>query len=267
MASDRFSVVAQQPEVVDSAAQARAAVDELLWNRAVRRVGPALAAESALVGAWCDAAFEGAETSLDSLRAGTLEDSPMGRVAAQAVSMYARIPELARVWDTAPGQVLAGLHSTVASGMRPDEEIGRPRSADIADDPLRLPPAPLGAEAAERLARLTRCLGSWSQAPAIVVAGFVHGEIASLRPFSWGSGLVARAMTRLVLRAKGVDPDSFSIPEAGFRALGRPRYVAALRGFGSGEVAGVTRWLCLHNEAVRIGAREAAARAAELPES
>ncbi len=35
-----------------------------------------------------------------------------------------------------------------------------------------------------------------------LVAGIAHAEIAVLRPFAWGSGLIARATVRLVLAAR-----------------------------------------------------------------
>ena len=57
----------------------------------------------------------------------------------------------------------------------------------------------------------------------------VERQIAVLRPFAWGSGLIARATVRLVLAARGVDPSLFSIPEHGVAELGRPAYVRALQ--------------------------------------
>lgn len=102
------------------------------------------------------------------------------------------------------------------------------------------------------------CSAGGTQAPALALAAVVHAEIAVTQPFDWGSGLIARAMTRLVLRAKGVDPDGWSVPEAGLRMLGRPAYVSGLRGYASGEPDGVTGWLILHSQAVAAGARAAA---------
>ena len=95
-----------------------------------------------------------------------------------------------------------------------------------------------------------------TEAPGLVAAAIAHGEIAVLRPFPWGSGLVARATTRLVLAARGLDPDGLTVPEAGLFAAGRPAYAEALRAYASGTPEGVARWIVLHAETVRVGAAE-----------
>lgn len=261
--SDPLSRLAQLPEVADELAAARTAVDSLLWDRGARARGRGLATESTLLGAWADAAFEGGEVPQDSLRTGVVEDSPVGRMAARTLAMYAEIPVSADLVRTAPMQVFARLHAIVAvdAGGQP----GRPRSSDEVVDPLRLRTAVPAQESVDRLRALGRLLTGGSAAPALAVAAIAHAEIAVTQPFEWGSGLVARASSRLVMRAWGVDPDGWSIPEAGLRMLGRPKYVAALRGYASGEVAGVTQWLTIHSQAVAAGARAAVELSAELP--
>jgi hypothetical protein len=121
-------------------------------------------------------------------------------------------------------------------------------------------------EASARLRGIAALLTTPTEAPALALAAVVHAEIAVPQPFDWGSGLLARATTRLVLRAKGVDPDGWSIPEAGLRLLGRPKYVAALRAYASGESDGVARWLVLHAQAVAAGARAAGELVPDLPQ-
>ncbi|MEY3734421.1 MAG: hypothetical protein RL347_1780, partial [Actinomycetota bacterium] len=81
-----------------------------------------------------------------------------------------------------------------------------------------------------------------------------HGELLSLRPFRWGSGLIARASLRLVLASRGVDPDLMSCPEAGMLSLGRSSYVAALRGYATGEPDGVAEWIRWNAAAIGYGA-------------
>ena len=93
-------------------------------------------------------------------------------------------------------------------------------------------------------------------APALVVAAVAHAEVAVARPFGWGSGLVARATTRLLLASRGVDPDGVTVPEAGLFAAGRSAYAEALRSYATGTPDGVARWLVLHAETVRVGADE-----------
>ena len=86
---------------------------------------------------------------------------------------------------------------------------------------------------------LAQTLTTPTEAPAIVVAAIAHAELAVVRPFAWGSGLLARASTRLVLASRGVDPSLFSIPEHGMLEMGRPAYVNALRAYASGTREGV----------------------------
>lgn len=260
---DAIADLARLPEVAPRLADARAAVDDLLWNRSARERGRSLVAESTLLGAWADAAFEGAEIPRDSLRSGVVEDSPMGRTAARTLAMYAQIPAAAETLRKAPLQALAALHAAVAVGS--DGGVGRPRSGAEPADPLTLRTAVPAAEAAQRMAALADVLTGVSAAPALAVAAVVHAEIAVTQPFDWGSGLVARAMTRVVLRSHGVDPDGWSIPEAGLRMMGRPKYVRALREYASGDVAGVSGWLATHADMVAAGARAAADLVADLP--
>ena len=77
----------------------------------------------------------------------------------------------------------------------------------------------------------------------MVVAAIVHAELMTLQPFTYGSGLVARAVDRLVLSSRGVDPDNWAVPEAGLHALGRPTYARGLRAYAGGDVA---QWVQLY---------------------
>jgi hypothetical protein len=266
VATDAVGVLAELPDVAAAAVAGREAVDALLWDRAARSRGRALAAESTVLGAWASAAFEGAEVPVDTVRAGGVEDSPVGVTVARAVAMYAEVPAVADMVLLAPLQALARLHSVVAVGLTPEDSLGRPRSGDAPDDPLRLRTATTAAaQLPERLMGVAGLLTAPTTAPAMVVAGLVHAELATMLPFAWGSGVVARVMTRVVLRAKGVDPDGWTIPEAGLRMLGRPKYVAALRHYASGDPDAVARWLVVHSEIVAAGARAAHDGATDLP--
>ncbi|MFN8125084.1 MAG: hypothetical protein U0R64_01030 [Candidatus Nanopelagicales bacterium] len=216
-----------------------------------------------MLGAWADAAFEGAEVPQASLRSGALEDSPVGRTAARTVAMYAEIPAVADLMTSAPLQALARLHAIVAVGS--SAEVGRPRAADEVPDPLRSGTAVPAADATARLAALARLLTSDTAAPALAVAAIAHAEVAVTQPFDWGSGLVARSLTRVVMRAKGVDPDGWTIPEAGLRMFGRPRYVKALRAYASGEPNGMAEWLRAHSQWVTSGAAAATELVPDLP--
>jgi hypothetical protein len=266
VASDVLAPLVDLPGVEEASASARAAVDAVLWDRGVRaRVGEVVAA-SRLRGGWASAALDGAEVRPDALVSGdALDGSPIGRVVAAALAVQAEIPRQADVVGRAPLQALSTLHAVAAAGFVDDDERGRPRSGSRADDPLRLGPVPDPAEASRRMAALAAVLTSPSAAPAIVVAAIAHAEVAVLRPFTWGSGLVARATTRLVLAARGVDPDGLTVPEAGLFAAGRARYADALKAYMTGTPEGVARWIVLHAETVRAGAQESHRIVADLP--
>ena len=69
--------------------------------------------------------------------------------------------------------------------------------------------------------------------PGLLVAALVHAELAAAAPFASHNGLVARAVERLVLVARGVDEKSLIVPEAGHLAL-RPAYESNLRAYRDG---------------------------------
>ncbi|MCH9816860.1 MAG: oxidoreductase [Actinomycetia bacterium] len=260
MATDPLATLAALPNVAEASEQARSAVDALLWNRGARSMSNELARESTLAGAWCSAAFEGAEVLLPQLRTGSVDDSPMSRVAARTLAMYIEIPKVSGLIGTAPMQVLARLHATVV-GIDEDTDLqsagaGRPRLAEPVD-PLKLGTAVAAPEIPQRLAGLMDLLTTPTQAPAIVVAGIGHAEVAAMQPFERGSGIVARSLTRCILRDRGLDPDGWTIPEAAMRMMGRTKYVNALRGYNSGTSEGVSEWLVQHAKLVQVGAQEA----------
>lgn len=243
--------------VAEAGDRARAAVDAILWDRAVRSRIAEVVAASRLRGGWASAAIDGAEVRPDALVSGdALDDSPMGRVVAASLALQAEIPRQVDVLDRAPLQVLSRLHAVVAAGFVEPSARGRLRVDGVADDPLRLGPVPSAVEASQRMTGLAALLTRPTSAPALVVAAVAHAEVAVTRPFGWGSGLVARATTRVVLAARGLDPDGVTVPEAGLFAAGRAAYAEALRGYASGDADGVARWLVLHADTVRVGAEE-----------
>lgn len=253
---DALDGVLALPGVAGSVDSARAAVDALLWDRAVAARSAEVAVESTLRGAWANAWFEGAECGLPELRSGAAVDgSPVGRVLGNAVALQAELPTLVGVIGTAPAQALARMHAIAAHGFAADADLGRPRSTDAADDPLRIGGLPPAADVPSRLAALGRLLVG-STAPGVLVAAVAHAEVASVRPFGWGSGLVARALVRLVLAQRGVDPSMLGAPELGLRAAGRPAYVRALRAYAAGSPQGVADLVGLVAGAVELGARE-----------
>lgn len=185
------------------------------------------------------------------------EDSPLGRSVAASVAVTAEIPALTDVWERSPAQALARLHALAAAGFEEPDLLGRPRVTDDVIDPLHLGAVVPAGELAGRLDALSQVLIRPTRAPAVLVAAIAHGELLALRPFRWGSGLVARASVRLVLAARGVDPDLLSVPEAGMLSLGRTSYVAALRDYQSGSPEGLTEWIRWNSAAIGFGAESA----------
>lgn len=257
-ASDPLVPLLELDGVRTAVDDARAAVDALLWDRAVGQRKAAVRAESALRAAWASAWFEGAESGLAELRSGAaLDDSPVGRVLANCAALHAELPDLVGVVGTSPAQALARMHALAAHGFVPDSELGRPRASGQVDDALRIGAVPDATEVAGRMAALGQLLVA-SRAPGVLVAAVAHAEVASLRPFGWGSGLVARALIPLVLAQRGVDPELLGAPLVAMRATGRPACVRAVRGYAQGTPEGVARMLRLVAGSIELGAREPA---------
>jgi hypothetical protein len=213
-------------------AATRDGIDALLRDRGLRRTAPDLTAESLLRGAHASAVLEGSGSTLDLVRADG--GDPTARA---AVRLSSEVLGLASTLGSAPLQAFARMHTLAAKGAADDEDLGRPRDA----------------ETAARLRDLAGVLAGSTQAPALVVAAVVHAELATAAPFVSHNGLVARAAERLVLVARGVDPTSLTVPEAGHLAL-RREYESNLRGYRDGGVAGLHAWLLYAAEAYAAGA-------------
>lgn len=245
---DPLAFLAAPPNVAAATQQARGAIDAVLMDRAVRNNAAEVVLASVNRGAQASAAIDGADIA-------NVDDSPMGRVLMASLRITAEVPRQVNTWTTAPLQVLAQLHARVAKGFVPDDELGRPRTIDTADDPLHIGNTPTAAEVTPRLEALAAILTMPTEAPALIVAAVAHGELLSLRPFTWGSGLIARAAVRLTLASRGVDPELFTIGEVGMADLGRPSYVNSIRAYESGDPLGISEWLLWHAEAMELGAK------------
>lgn len=206
-----------------------------------------------LTGSRDSAALEGADVSLDAVRAG-LDDSPLGRAVAASVAVTSAVPGQVDSWQRAPLQVIAHLHALAARGFDDDADLGRPRQRDEVIDALHMGAPIPWQQVADRLVGLADVITQPTAAPAVLVAAIAHGELMVLQPFRWGSGLIARASVRLVLAGRGVDPDLLGCPEAGMLSLGRSSYVAALSAYRSGEPAGVAEWIRWNASAIGFGA-------------
>jgi Fic family protein len=262
--TDPLAPLLDLPGVLDAAARARAAIDELLGNRILRRRSAEVTAESALRGARASAQLEGAGIELERLRGQLLAGTPIethqrdayeGLVIDGAVRLHADLGQLVDVWRRSPRQALARMHVVAAHRLVDDSSsLGRPRSDEVVRDPLGLPAAPAPREVAARVDGLSSVLLS-TTVPAVVVAAVVHGELLALRAFGVADGLVARAAARLVLIDRGLDPKAVSAPEVGHVELHHD-YEHAAAGFMAGGPAGVARWVVHCCDAIALGARE-----------
>jgi hypothetical protein len=219
--------------VPSALAAARDGVDALLTDRGLRRTTPELAVEALLRGAAASARLAGSGTDLEQLRRGETDDA-----ASAAARVSAGLLALVPVVGRSPLQAFARLHALAAQGSVEPDQLGRPRD---------------GNGSAQRLQRLSTALLAPARAPAMALAAVAHAEIAAHRPFPAGNGLVARALERLVLVARGVDPASVLVPEAGHLRL-VSAYRLGLERYAAGTVSGRRDWLLHCAEAYTIAA-------------
>lgn len=266
MATDLLLPLLDLPGVADSVTNARQRVDALLWDRSLRTKGSALRRDVALSNARASAAIDGIDVALSAWASGdAFDDSPIGHAAAGVWRLEESLPEQLSVWASAPMQSLARMHSLVARDVVADpDRLGRPRDSDEVDDPLRIKSVPDVSSMKVRLAGLAQVTTTPSEAPAIVEAAVVHGELVALRPFHWGSALVARAASRIVLAQRGLDPDLLLMTDAAIYSIGRPAYVDAVRAYLTGTPDGVARWIRFCAESCAVGARLSIDRLAEI---
>jgi hypothetical protein len=270
-ATDPLAPLLDLPGVREAVDRARTACEELRWHEAFRRRWREVRAEADVRAARASAAVDGARVPLDVLRhvatggpatGGTGAGAADRRLATGAL----RASVLAASWrpdlggraePVVPplGQLLARLHAAAAAGWLPDGDLGRVRAAGVPPRDLTgLGPAPAGPEVAERLALLTRTVAS-TRAPAAVVAAVAHGEVLALRPFVAGNGVVARALARMLLSGRGLDPTGAVVPEVTWAAAPNP-YLAAAARFATGTPEGVGTWVAATADAVVAGAAE-----------
>ena len=207
-------------------AATRDGIDAMLRDRGLRRTTPEQTTESLFRGAHASAVLDGSTCSLEDLRVGQ-RDEPARAALNVSTELLSQVPVLGR----APVQAIARLHA-LAGGPRPGE--------------------PVSAEAAARLQELSRTMLTTSS-PALIVAALAHAEVVAAAPFASHNGVVARALERLVMVARGVDPASLMVPEAGHLAL-RAEYESNLRGYRDGGKAGLHSWLLYGSEAQARGA-------------
>ena len=229
-AGDPLAWLTELEGVPSGLTAARDGVDAMLRDRGMRKTSPEQTAESLLRGAHASAVLEGSTSSIDEIRDGQADDLAQAALRV-STGMLALVP----VIGTSPLQAFARLHALAGNGVVEEDALGRP----------------VDAEAAARLNGLAETMLT-TTVPAMLVAALVHAELHTVAPFASHNGIVARAAERLVLVARGVDPASVVVPEAGHLAL-RPAYESNLRGYAVGGQNGMHAWLLYAPQAYSKG--------------
>ena len=227
------------PGVAEAAEAARAALGKAHRHRTNLRNWPLTAAESTIRGARSSSMLDGGGALLDT--ASVADDAVLAGALRVGQALEGGTTALVGVWQRAPLQALARLHSLAAADLVDEHQLGRPR------------PAP---EVAARLDLMTSLVTGGSSVGAPVLAAVAHGEMLTLSPFGSADGVVARAVSRLVTIASGLDPHGLGVPEV-YWMRRADEYHAAAAGFATGTAQGVGEWLLLCCRALEDGAREA----------
>jgi hypothetical protein len=236
--TDPLAPLTELPGVTSAGELAREALGKAHRHRVNLRGWPTTAAEAALRAARASSVLDGGPLQI-------APDDPPDPILAGALRVAQALEggetALVGVWRRAPLQALARLHALAAADLTDDDHLGRPRG---------------DTETGQRLELLAHLVTGGTRAPATVLAAVVHGELLALAPFGTADGVVARAASRLVTMASGLDPHGLGVPEVFWMTQQRD-YRAAAQGFASGTRDGLTTWLMLTARALHAGAREA----------
>lgn len=238
--TDPLAPLAELPGVAEAGEEAREALGRAHRHRVNLRGWPTTAAEAALRAARASSVLDGgalqfaATGNPDPVLAGALRVSE---------ALEGGATSLVGIWQRAPLQAIARLHALAAADLADDDRLGRPR-ADT--------------DVGRRLELLAGIVTGGTRVPAPVLAAVVHGELLTLAPFGTADGVVARAVSRLVTIASGLDPHGLGVPEVYWMRQSGD-YSSAARGFSSGTPDGLAAWILLSCRALHAGAREALA--------
>ncbi len=238
--SHPLAPLAELPGVAAASEEAREALGKAHRHRTNLRGWPTTAAEAALRAARASSVLDGG--SLQIVRR-TVSPTRCSRA---HFGCPRRSRAARRRWSgsgrRAPLQAIARLHALAA--------------ADLVDDDRPGPSA--GRRRRRAQARAAGRHGHrQTRVPAPVLAAVAHGELLTLEPFGTADGVVARAVSRLVTIASGLDPHGLGVPEVYWMRRSGD-YRAAARGFASGTARRACRrgW-CSAAAALHAGAREA----------
>lgn len=241
MTTDPLAPLLDLPGVRDAADRARDALSAVHRHPANLRGWDKTATEASWRAGRSSAAIDGGSVELR--RDGDFDDPILAGAMRVAQALDGdSLDGLTTVFRRAPAQAFARLHMLAAAGLVDDaDDLGRPRAGD---------------DVPGRLDLLGQLITGATSAPAPVLAAVVHGELLGLAAFPTANGIVARAASRLVSTATGLDPHNLGVPEVTW--LKRvAEYRTLSRAFASGTPAGVGEWIVFCCEALEAGAGEA----------
>jgi hypothetical protein len=250
---DPLAPLMELPGVAEASDRAREALGRAHRHRANLRGWPVTAAEASLRAARASSVLDGGPVRIDDLSQASVDgwavsDPVFGGALRVAQALEGGEGPLVRTWERAPLQALARLHALAAADQADEDRLGRPRTVG---------------DVGPRLGLLADVVGR-SQVPAPVLAAVAHGELLTLKPFGSADGVVARAVSRLVTIASGLDPHGLGVPEVSW--MRQPvEYRDAAVGFATGTPNGLAAWLVLCCRALRTGAEEALSIAESVP--
>ncbi|AZI59343.1 oxidoreductase [Nakamurella antarctica] len=221
--------------MAEAVEEARRAVAELRRHPANTRGWAKSAAAAAVRASRASAALDGGDPGIDALA--EIVSDP---VLAGALRCNSALATMAPIWERAPLQALARLHTLAGADLGSQVGLGRPRPTD----PLLGP----------RLSGLATVAVSapW---PAPIKVAIVHAEVLALQPFDSANGVVGRAAARLTAMCSGLDQQALTVPEVHFFRT-EADYRRLLLAYGSGSEDGLAQWLVYCCEALIAGARE-----------
>lgn len=231
VSTDRIAWLVALDGVASAYAATRDGIDVMLRDRGLRKTEPQTTAEALAIGAHASAVLEGSRSTLQEIAEGGGDE-----IAQDSLRLSASVLSLVPLMKQSPLQAFARLHAVAAGTALPAEQLGRPRDA----------------ASAGRLRTVSELILSDTRAPALLVAAMVHADIATAKPFASHNGIVARAAERLVIVARGVDPKSLMVTEAGHLAL-REQYESNLRAYATATQRGVHAWSLYAAEAYAKG--------------
>ncbi|SPT54286.1 Uncharacterised protein [Actinomyces bovis] len=272
---EALRVIDAEPRVRAANAALRQATAELRWSQVLRRRWREARAEATLRCAVASGAVEGAVVSAGVLRErvaraelsrATSGDAGLDAVVAlwrAGARLTTLMPDLGGAGGGHPvtaRELLAGLHRDVvapllAGGQLTQAQVAAPRAEGEAPAEGGPGTAPDGAALRARLDGLLALL-DLPEAPALVRAALVHGELVSARPFVAGNAALGRLLVRHLVVLAGLEPTGTAVAEV-YPARFPQAYREAAAAYATGSADGVVTWVLWQAEALLAGIEEA----------